>query len=102
MKKRVSYHPEPIDTSSVELSEKLVCLTELLAKNVHDHWAVGKIRDGWQFGNRLDDKEKTTPLLVPYEELSDDQKIYDRTTAMETVKAIVRLGYTISEKKEED
>ena len=39
--------------------------------------------------------EKTTPLLVPYAELSESEKEYDRNTALETLKLIVKLGYEI-------
>ena len=33
--------------------------------------------------------------LVPYDQLPEDKKEYDRDTAMETIKAILALGYTI-------
>ena len=33
-----------------------------------------------------------------YEELSDDEKSYDRNTALETLKCIIKLGYTIEKK----
>ena len=39
--------------------------------------------------------EKETPCLVPYSELSEEEKEYDRKTAMETIKLIVKLGYRI-------
>ena len=97
MKKNTAYIPKPIDTSAVELSDALVHLTELLAENVHDIWAVGKIKEGWTFGPQLDAQKKTTPFLIPYKELPDAQKNYDRATAMETVKTIIRLGYIISD-----
>ncbi len=37
-----NYTPKPIDTSDVELSPEILELTELLAKNTHDVWAVGR------------------------------------------------------------
>lgn len=64
------------------LMPDLVELTELLAENVHENWSKQKIAQGWQFGENLDDKLKTTPLLVPYADLTDDDKFYDRQTAM--------------------
>ena len=90
------YTPKPIDTSNVELPEELLKLTELIAENVHDNWAVGRISEGWTYGETRDNEKKTTPCLVPYEELPDSEKEYDRNTAIQTLKLIVALGYKIS------
>lgn len=93
------YTPKPIDTSAVNLPEGLLELTEKIAENVHDIWAVGRINDGWTYGAQRDDVKKTNPCLVPYGELSESEKEYDRNTAIETLKLIVALGYKI-EKEE--
>ena len=90
-----TYDPKPIDTSEVELPEELLGLSELIARNVHDVWAVGRISEGWSFGEVKDIGLKTTPLLVPYDELPESEKAYDRNTAFETLKLIVKLGYRI-------
>ena len=90
------YKPKPIDTSEVELPLELLALTEKIAENVHENWAVGRIADGWTYGEKRDDEKKTTPCLVPYSDLADSEREYDRNTAMETLKLIVALGYKIS------
>ena len=89
------YKPKPVDTSDVLLDEELLKLTEEIAKNVHDVWAVGRINEGWVYGEVKDNTNKTTPCLVEYEELSESEKEYDRNTALETLKLIVKLGYEI-------
>ena len=89
------YKPEPIDTSTIVLSRELLDLTEKIAENVHDVWAEGRIKEGWTFGNVKDSVSKTTPMLVPYSELPESEKDYDRKTALETLKVIIKLGYTI-------
>lgn len=89
------YKPAPIDTSNVILSDELLELTEKLAENVHETWSAGRIADGWTFGKIRDDERKTTPCLVPYRELSESEKKYDRDTAIETLKLIVAFGYKI-------
>lgn len=94
MRKR-EYVPEPVDTSDVVLPEELLALTERIAENVHDVWAVGRMAEGWRYGPVRDLEKKTTPQMVPYEELPDSEKEYDRNTAMETLKLIVKLGYRI-------
>lgn len=91
-----TYTPNPIDTSDVELSKDMSDLTELLAKNAHENWACGRIAAGWSYGETRDDQRLETPCLVPYEELSESEKEYDRTTALETIKVILKLGYRIS------
>jgi len=90
------YKPNPIDTSKVELPNDLLELTEKIAENVHENWSVGRIADGWTYGETRDDDKKTTPCLVPYSELSDSEKEFDRVTALQTLKLIVALGYKIS------
>ena len=90
------YTPNPIDTSSVKLPEELVELTEKIAENVHDVWAEGRIKQGWTYGETRNDEKKENPCLVPYSELPESEKEYDRNTAMETIKLILSLGFTIS------
>lgn len=89
------YEPKPIDTSDIQLSAELLELTEKIAENVHDVWAVGRIEQGWTYGEERNDTLKTTPCLVPYSDLPDSEKEYDRNTALETLKLIIKLGYKI-------
>ncbi|MEW6572772.1 MAG: RyR domain-containing protein [Bacillota bacterium] len=91
----MKYIPNPIDTSNVELSENILELTELLAKNAHDTWAKQRIAEGWRYGPKRDDGKKEHPCLVPYEQLPESEKQYDRNAALETLKAIIALGYKI-------
>jgi len=90
-----TYTPNPINTDSVTLDGTMLELTEKLAENVHDMWAQGRINDGWKYGEERDDAAKTHPCLVPYSQLPDSEKEYDRVTAMSTLKLIVKLGYKI-------
>ncbi len=91
----MTYKPAPRDTSGVVLPRTIEELTELLARNTHEIWARQRIAEGWRYGPRRDDARKEHPNLVPYEELSEAEKNYDRRTAMETIKTILALGYTI-------
>lgn len=93
------YKPNPIDTGKIELPEELLELTEKIAENVHENWAAGRLAEGWTYGETRDDAKKTTPCLVPYSMLSDSEKQYDRTTALETLKLIMALDYEIIKRK---
>lgn len=95
------YTPKPIDTSKIALPEELVELTEKIAENVHDVWAEGRIKQGWTYGEVRDDEKKHNPCLVPYRELPESEKEYDRNTAFETVKLILSLGFKITKENED-
>lgn len=90
-----TYTPTPLDTQEIQLPEELDELTEQLARNVHEVWAQGRIAEGWQYGERRDDQLKTHPCLVPYEQLPESEREYDRQTALQTLKLILRLGFRI-------
>ena len=90
------YEPSPIDTSQIQLDDEILRLAELLAKNVHDTWASQRIADGWHYGAARNDARRENPCLVPYEELPESEKQYDRDTALGTLKAVIALGYRIA------
>ena len=94
---KVNYTPQPIDTSDVELPEELELLVEQMSKNVHDVWAETRIKQGWTYGEQRNDELKTHPCLVPYEELPEEEKEYDRNTSIGTLKLIMKLGFKISQ-----
>jgi ryanodine receptor 2 len=90
-----TYIPRPIDTSEVKLSVDLLKLTEFLARNTHEVWATQRFAEGWKYGTERSDTEKLHPCLVAYEDLPENEKEYDRNTAMETLKVIQKLGFDI-------
>ena len=89
------YIPAPISTEGVTLPIELDALIEKLAENNHDHWARQRIEDGWIYGPRRDDALKTHPDLVPYRDVPESEKEYDRISVVETLKVILSLGYQI-------
>ena len=91
-----NYTPHPIDTKDVALPRELSTLAEDIAKNVHEVWSAGRMKDGWTFGEERNDTEKKHPFLVAYEELSEEEKAYDRNTSIETIKLILKLGFKIT------
>lgn len=92
------YIPQPVDTASIELPSELMPLTEQMARNVHEVWAQTRISQGWTYGPVRDDERKQHPCLVPYEDLPESEKVYDRNTAMETLRLILKLGFSVSKK----
>lgn len=89
------YVPQPIDTKDIELPAELEELVEKMSKNVHEVWAETRLKQGWTYGEQRDDKKKTHPCLVPYEDLPEEEKEYDRNTSIGTLKLIMKLGFKI-------
>jgi len=90
------YKPNPIDTSDVAIPDDLLPLVELIAENVHEVWAKNRIEEGWIYGETRNSELKTTPCLIPYAELPEEEKDYDRNTALETLKVVIKLGYFLN------
>jgi hypothetical protein len=90
-----TYKPSPVDTKGVEVPAELHSLAEKLAENAHEVWAVQRISDGWSYGSQRDDTQKKHPCLIPYRDLPDSEKVYDRKMSGETLKMILALGFRI-------
>lgn len=93
---RKQFTPNPIDTTSINLPEELFPLVEEMAMNVHEVWALNRIKEGWTYGPVRDDSKKQHPGLVPYDELPESEKEYDRATSQETLKFILKSGFSIA------
>lgn len=92
-----TYTPQPIDTSDITLPEELEVLVEQMSKNVHEVWSEARIQQGWTYGEQRNDELKTHPYLIPYEELPESEKEYDRNTSIGTLKLILKLGFKITQ-----
>lgn len=91
----MNYKPNPIDVSDVKLPQELIDLADKISENCHEVWAKGRESQGWKFGPVRDDAKKEHPCMVPYSQLSEEEKSYDLNTSFETLKLVVKLGYEI-------
>lgn len=89
------YRPAPMDTSGVVVTPEIAGLTELLARNTHENWAHQRLSDGWRWGPARDDGRREHPCLVAYDDLPEEERAYDRRTALETVRVILASGFRI-------
>lgn len=94
-----NYVPQPIDVSEVQLPQELDELVEMIAENVHEVWAKSRMDQGWTYGPERSDVLKQHPCLVPYDELPEVEKSYDRYTALGTLRLIVKMGFKIEKEK---
>lgn len=99
MDKNNGYTPEAQDLSDIRLPDELNDLLEQIARNVHDTWAQARLDEGWTYGRERNDANKTHPCLMPYDELPESEKEYDRNTAATTLKMAIKMGYEIKKKR---
>ena len=95
---RFIYEPSPIGLDDVELSEALSELQEAIAENAHEIWAKNRRDQGWSYGPERNDQKKETPDMIPYCNLPESEKLYDREMAMQTLKLVKKLGFEIVKK----
>ncbi len=93
--KDFDYNPRPIDLEDVELSADLLDLREAIAENAHEVWADQRQEEGWTYGPTRDDLKKQHPDMLPYAQLPEAEKEYDRRMAFDTIKLMKKLGYDI-------
>ena len=93
-----TYRPHPRDLSQIQLPDNLESLCEEMAENAHDVWAIERQSEGWTYGLKRDDHKLQTPDMVPYSQLPDTEKLYDRLMATGTLKLLISLGYKIEKK----
>lgn len=59
--------------------------------NVHEIWAQERMNQGRTYGEKRDNANKHHPCSVPYEDLPDEEKVYDRNTSVEMLKLIFKI-----------
>ena len=94
-----TYSSQPIALSHIELPEGFAELREAIAANAHDRWAWDRQSEGWTYGPKRDDAKLETPDMVPYSQLPESEKQYDRRMAEETLKLMIALGYKLEKTK---
>jgi len=69
---------------------------EMLARSEHDGWAEDLMRDGWRPTTGPKDSEhKLHPLLVGWEQLSEDDRDKDRSPVRELPRMLARAGFEL-------
>ena len=90
-----TYRPESIDLKHIDLPQGFEELREKIAENAHNTWALERQSEGWTYGPKRDDSKLETPDMLPYQQLPESEKKYDRIMAEDTLKLLTALGYKI-------
>lgn len=80
----------------MSIPEPLERLLEVLAERAHENWARAREQQGWHHGATRDDTQKLHPSLVPYQQLSEDEKAIDREVSGGILVALRDLGYRVT------
>lgn len=66
----------------------------ILAEMEHGRWVVERLENGWTLGKR-DDASKTRPQLIPWRELSEEEKEKDYNAILQLPETLAAAGYEI-------
>jgi hypothetical protein len=75
-------------------------ILETLSKTVHNQWMTGRLTAGWKYGHERNDEKKEHPSLIPYEELPEEEKEFDRQTAKTVINYLLNNGYDIIKREQ--
>lgn len=69
---------------------------ELLSEMEHERWVAERLRNGWTYGSGTKNvKKKTSPYLVPWDELGEEVKERDRVAVRGMPAFLARAGFQI-------
>lgn len=69
---------------------------ELLAREEHSRWVEERVESGWSYGPEKDVEQKTSPFLVPWSELSESVREYDRLPIREMIALLESAGLAVT------
>eukprot|EP00002_Diphylleia_rotans_P017595 TRINITY_DN3413_c0_g2_i1.p1 TRINITY_DN3413_c0_g2~~TRINITY_DN3413_c0_g2_i1.p1 ORF type:complete len:947 (-),score=177.36 TRINITY_DN3413_c0_g2_i1:665-3505(-) len=78
------YHPDPLFVSGNRVAE-YAPVVHGIAAEIHDAWTVTKLGEGWIFGTPRNDSLKIHPLMKPFDELTEEEKSYDRMMTLQVI-----------------
>lgn len=68
---------------------------ERMAEAEHGRWNAERLRDGWQRGESKDVAQKISPFLVPWDELPEEMKEYDRRAVHDWPRILATAGWEV-------
>lgn len=75
-------------------------IATVFAERQHNKWLHERMKNGWRYGQIRDDKQRTHPLIKPWNQLSEDQKTIDFSFPGFFIDVLEDFGYTIVSKEE--
>ena len=70
-------------------------LLEFLAEAEHERWMRSKLDAGWTYGPQTNNEKKQNQCLVPWKELSEEEKVKDRDLVRGIPQVLARAGFAV-------
>ncbi|MCC7137993.1 MAG: hypothetical protein IT460_06140 [Planctomycetes bacterium] len=68
---------------------------EAMAELEHGRWNVDRLRAGWRYGRVRDDAAKVHPCIVPWDDLSEEIREYDRASVRVAPRILAAAGLEV-------
>lgn len=88
------WNPKPVAFSSDEVEE--------MSKIEHKRFVDERLRQGWKYGAVKNEEKKISPTLIPWDELSEEEKDKDRNTVIGIPQFLAEAGYQVYRLKQEE
>jgi hypothetical protein len=95
----MGWEMQPLTSKGNAINQIPDDVIEILAMIEHDDWVKERIDSGWVYGENKDIENKMSPYLVPYDELTEEIKDYDRDTIRNIPELLELIGMKIIDKK---
>jgi hypothetical protein len=99
MLKEAGYRIAPLHDWDVEnlkfKEDKIVNEVALMAQMEHEHWCQEKIAAGWKNGLKKDQKQKTNPSILPWDELPESGKEINKKYIRDLPRLLARAGFQV-------
>jgi hypothetical protein len=95
---KLQYSPMPLRITNQEVRTRFVRQKfpiEEISAQIHNSWMLKRLDEGWSFGKVLDEKKKTHPALIRYEELDNADQQRNVQLVSVTLESIYALGFEI-------
>ncbi|XP_076834091.1 ryanodine receptor 3 isoform X1 [Brachyhypopomus gauderio] len=95
-----SFEPRPVSTANISLPEKLDYIANKYAEHSHEKWSSEKVVLGWRYGDAMDEKGKTHPMLRSYKSLTEKEREVYRFPVKESLRSMLAMGWNIDRTRE--
>ena len=91
----VGFKVRPVNGNPALLTDFSPEEIECMAALEHGRWNIERLQDGWRPGKKRDDSNKIHNCLVPWEELPEDTKKYDRNAVKAFPGILIKAGLDV-------
>ncbi len=87
---------DSLSADKIQLPEFVPDDVERMAEMEHGRWNVERFDSGWRYGEKKDEARKLSPYLVPWQQVPDSIKVYDREAVRTWPKILAQAGFQVS------